>query len=746
MKTKENKGKKEKNMSEDEKGFHVLVLGDAGTGKTSLIRSFASGENTNQQGSSSSELCSNGEVCFTAKQSIFASSAQRKTLIVDFSAKVPLPAQLQHKQDERVIGSEIAKSDVICIVCDLGRPETMESIDKYWVPLIRRHRGVPADRDDIEPRQLVSAIPIVIAENKIDLVRDEDSITRIDNFFLDLYDKYPEIESCVKCSATEHLYVENLFRTAEKAIVFPYYPLCNPNTKTLTRKCKAALGRVFKLLDKDKDNALNDDELEDLQCIVSGIDTKKHPLSKAQLDGIKTKISKEDYAGVNSLGGVTFSGFLALNMLWISHKSNTEPTWRLLYAFGYTNTLDASDAIFRPEPPEELRCDSANKENAYYELSASGVMFLRGLFEAFDKDNDGYISQKEVSELLSVIPQDINDARSDLPAVSLTNLFSGRFEDEMLSKLSFVAQFHMLCYVNQPLCLRIFAYLGFGCGLSLRSSSASPWEAFVLVEGGGDTQSSSMDSVELYPPRRVYMCYVLGSRNSGKSAFLKCLAQKNFDAEYIPTSEPLVACRPVTVPENENDFAGFKYLCATEFENCEHAIRNKRIMRRCDVAVILTDVSNPYSFGYALGLNNYIEWNYSWIPCLHVFSKTDKHSAKQISSVTPEAFFKNNMLPEPRRVVFSDYRTTLGLFDLIIDVAKSPGRFSGAGRRSNERRLLPSLLSSLKAKQKLSFSVQVLKYCAVVIVAVTSIVGITKLAPKIRDFMNKVFSNIFKNE
>lgn len=733
-------------MSDAEKSFHVLVLGDAGTGKTSLIRSFGSEESVKHQSDSGSEFSLKGEVWFTPKQSIFTNSGQGKTLIVDFTEKVPLPVQLQHKQDERAIGSEIAKSDVVCIVCDLGRTETMKSIDTYWIPLIRKYRGAPFDEGDTESGRVISAVPIVIAENKIDLIRDEDSARRIDNFFLDLYDKYPEIESCVKCSATEHLYVEDLFRTTEKVIAFPYYPLCDPRTRLMTKKCKVALERVFKLLDKDKDNALNDDELEDLQRIVSGIDTKKHPLSKAQLDGIKSKISKEDYGGVDSLGKVTLSGFMTLNMLWISHKSNTEPTWRLLYAFGYTNTLGVSDVVFSPTPPEELRCDSPNKENAYYELSASGVMFLRGLFDALDKDSDGYISQKEVSELLSVIPQDINDAGSGLPGVSLTNLFSGRLEDEMLSKVSFVAQFHMLCHVNQPLCLKIFAYLGFGCGLSLRSSSASPWEAFVLVEGD-DTRdpsfSSSRDLVELYPPRRVYMCYVLGSRNSGKTSFLKCLAQKSFDAEYIPTSEPLIACRPVTVPENENDFAGFKYLCATEFESCEHAIRDKRTMKRCDVAVILTDVSNPYSFGYALGLHNHIEWNYPWIPCLHVFTKADKHWAKQISTVTPEAFFKNNMLPEPRRVVFSDCRTVVGLFDLIVDIAKNPGRFSGAGRRDKGQGLLPSLLSSLKVKPKLSLSVRVLKYCAVVIIAVTSIVGFTKLAPKIRDFMNKLFSQLF---
>lgn len=726
-----------------EKGFRVLVLGDAGTGKTSLIKCFASGGSARHSGSSSSKFSLKGEVYFTDEQSMFSDPARGKTLIVDFSARAPLPTYLQHQQDERVISSEIKRSDVICIVCDLGRAETMDSIDRYWIPLIRRHHGTLADTDNSRSDRVISAVPIIIAENKIDLIRDEDNTEKLDNFFLDLCDKYTEIESCIKCSATENLYVESLFKTAERAIVFPYYPLCDPATHRLTNKCKAALKRVFKLLDRDKDGALNDDELEDLQSIVSTADAKKHPLTKAQLDGIKLKISKEDYNGVNNLGCVTFSGFLTLNLIWISHKSNTEPTWLLLYAFGYATTLEVSKATLYPPPPEELRRDNAD-DNTYYELSASGIMFLRGLFEAFDKDNDGYISQKEVSELLSVIPPNINDTNTDFPGVSLSDLFSGRAEDGMLDRLSFVAQFHMLCYVNQPLCLRVLAFLGFGFGFNSYSSSTSPWDAFVLVEGSARPPLRELN--ELYPPRRVYMCYVLGSRNSGKTSFLRCLAQKNFSSEYDPTNETLVACRPVTVPDNENDFACFKYLCATEFENCEHAIRSKHTMRRCDVAVILTDVSNPYSFGYALGLHNYVSCNYPWVPCLHVFSKADKHWVKQISSVAPETFFKSNNLPEPRKVKFSDYETVADLFGSIVEIAKDPGCFSAAGQRhrKKERRLATSILTGLKAKSNPTLLKRILKYSVIVIIAVSSVVGFAKLAPKIRDFAKKILYAFLK--
>ena len=98
-------------------------------------------------------------------------------------------------------------------------------------------------------------------------------------------------------------------------------------------------------------------------------------------------------------------------------------------------------------------------------------------------------------------------------------------------------------------------------------------------------------------------------------------------------------------------------------------------MRKCDVAVLLTDLTNPY----ALSLHNHIACNYSWMPCFHVFTKADKQCARQASSVAPDAFFKARELPEPRRVAFTDYRTVAGLFECIACVAEDPGTYSAAG-------------------------------------------------------------------
>ena len=140
------------------------------------------------------------------------------------------------------------------------------------------------------------------------------------------------------------------------------------------------------------------------------------------------------------------------------------------------------------------------------------------------------------------------------------------------------------------------------CCSSLLEQTVSPWDAFVPIERGANGGAEGLG-----PKRRVYMCYVLGSRGSGKTAFLRCLAQKKFCPEYTQTDEAaVVACRAVVEPDSESDFAHYRYLCATEFENEERAVHIKRVMRKCDVAVLLTDLTNPYSFGYALSHNNYI--------------------------------------------------------------------------------------------------------------------------------------------
>lgn len=73
------------------------------------------------------------------------------------------------------------------------------------------------------------------------------------------------METCVECSAKQLLNVSEVFYFAQKAVLHPTAPLYDSREHVLKPQCVEALKRIFKLCDTDKDNILNDDELNEFQ-------------------------------------------------------------------------------------------------------------------------------------------------------------------------------------------------------------------------------------------------------------------------------------------------------------------------------------------------------------------------------------------------------------------------------------------------------------------------------------------------
>lgn len=60
-------------------------------------------------------------------------------------------------------------------------------------------------------------------------------------------EQWPEIETCVECSAKTMKNVSEIFYYAQKAVVYPTRPLYDADGKRLTDRAKKALIRVFKV-------------------------------------------------------------------------------------------------------------------------------------------------------------------------------------------------------------------------------------------------------------------------------------------------------------------------------------------------------------------------------------------------------------------------------------------------------------------------------------------------------------------
>jgi len=331
----------------------ILLVGEPGVGKTSLILSLVSEEFPEDVPAKAEEITIPADV----------TPEKVPTHIVDYSSQ---------EQDEQQLTDEIAKANVICIVYSVDNRTTIERITSYWIPLIHRITSE-------EHRK-----PIILVGNKSDL-NEASSMETI----MPIMNTYAEIETCVECSAKSLKNISEVFYYAQKAILHPTAPLYLPEEKELTPKCRAALTRIFKICDQDNDGILNDREIYQFQRRCFNV-----PLQPQALEDVKAVVRRQIPEGVQR-DGITHKGFLFLHTLFIQ-RGRHETTWTVLRKFGYDDSLTLSHDFLRSQLTVAPGCTT--------ELTHQGYQFFSDLFDRFDEDHDGCLSPTEMTNLFSTCP------------------------------------------------------------------------------------------------------------------------------------------------------------------------------------------------------------------------------------------------------------------------------------------------------------------------------------------------------
>lgn len=291
-----------------------------------------------------------------------------------------------------IVAGGIENVDSIVLVYDLDRVETFYRLENHWLPLIERcYNG---------------ELPVILAGNKMDLfgqsgaaTSDERSLVRSRQQIVSILQRFKFVRQCIKCSARNLLNVDEVFLKARQAVLYPIAPLYDLDEGRIAPDCRRALTRVFRMHDLDHDGLLSDSELNTFQSRAFRV-----PLAERDLAGWKKVVSKNNPAeeAVVRNGKFTVSGFLAIFDVFIG-QNRLEVPWRILRMFGYDDdlNLEIPESVTSPSSGDGSRLSA----NTSWRLTPSARRFLTAVFHQFDSDSDGVLSTDDVLSIFSVVPE-----------------------------------------------------------------------------------------------------------------------------------------------------------------------------------------------------------------------------------------------------------------------------------------------------------------------------------------------------
>jgi len=394
-------------MGEERKKVTIVICGDEGVGKTSLLSRLVSSNFTERVTACSPPI--------TIPEQILAGPESERVAI-------ELIDTLTRKEDDKGMDKHIRSADAVCIVYSVKNAKSRETITSLWLPLMR----------NVNPNA-----PVVILANKIDLMTPEEQRRELELMKNTIAEECKEVMYCVACSAKSGQFVDEAFGYAKKAVLFPTRPIFDPTAKEFTPSCVAALKRIFCLIDMDKDGLLDAHELREFQSTCFG---KK--MSEDNLKSINKTLQARYPEGLGD-GGVNERGFLFLMRLFME-LSRQDSVWRILRHFGYGDNLELMPSFLVP--------DLGDLYMKVVGLSQEGYHFLAERFRRFGSS----LSESQVKRLFETAPNS-------------TPIWDANYRDQAqtaernkeLTLQGFLSLWSMIILLDYKKAMQYMGYLGF---------------------------------------------------------------------------------------------------------------------------------------------------------------------------------------------------------------------------------------------------------------------------------------------
>lgn len=425
------------------------------------------------------------------------------------------------------IEKELEKSDVVLLVYDISRPETIDRLGTYWLDLITS----------------ISSSPIVIVGNKVDLKTDSQNFS-LEDIMRPLAKDYKQCEVILECSAQSNLNLSEVYSYAQKVVLYPTSPLYNSVTKEITQKFKKALMLIFRKCDKDRDFYLNDKEITQMHAEVFHTQ-----LGEDDVDRIKEVVKQELANGVQAKG-ITLEGFIQLQKMMIL-RLKINVCWTMLRHYGYQDDLTLPlDFVLKKAPQQSV------------ELSRQTLLFLAKVFDQYSEEKLlSFERFQEIFATLSGTPWEPNG--TDLNAWrEIFDMVPSNFEKLPLQ--SWLALWHMLTLQSYFSALKNLILIG--CELAHN-------EIFLLTE--------EREIMEVNY-RRVTCAFVIASKDTDESWAIRSFLDSH--DSFAVKNKKIWACRVI---EEASVAWECKYMVLVEFSD-QDVDGISRAMAICDVAIIIS--------------------------------------------------------------------------------------------------------------------------------------------------------------
>lgn len=464
--------------------------------------------------------------------------------------------------NEKKRNQKLTQADGIVVTYSCDRVESLERLRTYWLPTLR---------------ELKMNVPVVVVGCKAD-TGVETKVKR-EEILLEITREFPEVEDCVEWSAYPHGTSE-VISCIQRAVLYPRGPIYQPQTQELTPHCEKALKWIFKLCDRDHDDALSDEELNSFlgKCLTTKIEDLNKEIKEKLPEGF------DDH-------GLTLKGFLSL------HKHLECPTiWAVLRRFGYDTAFEIRDDVlpvsFERSPDQSV------------ELTHEAIDFLQRVFHQYDHDGDGVLLPAEVDDIFSSAPKSPWREPRYVDAAETTAL-GGLLLDGFLSKWT------LMTLLEPAKSLANLFYIGF---------DGDPTSAYHI------TRRRQLDRKKQQSERNVFQCFVFGTYLAGKSALLSSFLQRPFSESYNPNKDDQYAANFI------HQTGGVKktlVLREIPLDGVSDLLSNKESLAACDVAIFVHDSSSILSCTRTTELlvtvASYAKESGFEVPCLIVATKSDRN-------------------------------------------------------------------------------------------------------------------------